>query len=185
MAQDGDAKVRYHLESDQHDSITVDLISTVRHDPQLVEFEYAIAKPEGHGQRQRFLIRKLAGEYFSSHDGKCWQKLAAQIWPNKIVCTGREYGFYRGFRPSGLTHESSGQLRTQMPGKIVKMSVSVGDRVKKGDLLLTLEAMKMENEVRSTRDGIVKAIHCHEGQTIETGFVTLELEKALEKTNGT
>ena len=56
-----------------------------------------------------------------------------------------------------------------MPGTILKVNVSNGQAVKKGDVLLILEAMKMENEIMAPCDGTVTAINATKGSTVETG----------------
>ena len=64
---------------------------------------------------------------------------------------------------------ATGTIRALMPGRIVRVSVTKGQRVKKGDGLLVLEAMKMENEIQAAADGTVDAIHVEAGQTVEGG----------------
>ncbi|NDF14167.1 acetyl-CoA carboxylase biotin carboxyl carrier protein subunit [bacterium] len=61
------------------------------------------------------------------------------------------------------------KVKSQMPGKIVRILVSPGGEVQKGQPLLVMEAMKMENEIKSPQDGVVQAIKVTEGQAIETG----------------
>lgn len=56
-----------------------------------------------------------------------------------------------------------------MPGNILSVNVKDGDTVKKGDILLILEAMKMENEILAPVDGVVAAVSVTKGQTVETG----------------
>ncbi|MCP4912644.1 MAG: biotin/lipoyl-binding protein [Oligoflexia bacterium] len=63
-----------------------------------------------------------------------------------------------------------------MPGKIVKIMVKEGDEVKKGQTLIILEAMKMENEIKCGMDGTVKAIHVNEGDALESGVLMMEVE---------
>lgn len=60
-----------------------------------------------------------------------------------------------------------------MPGKILRVAVSVGAPVKNGDLVLILEAMKMENEIFSPADGVVKEIRARDGETVNTGDVMM------------
>ncbi len=60
-------------------------------------------------------------------------------------------------------------LTAPLPGKILKVLVTPGTKVKKGDLLLTIEAMKMENEFFASTDGVVKEVYVTPGQTVETG----------------
>ena len=56
-----------------------------------------------------------------------------------------------------------------MPGTVLKINVSAGQAVKKGDLLIVLEAMKMENEILSPRDGSVAQVVVSQGSTVDTG----------------
>ena len=60
-------------------------------------------------------------------------------------------------------------VRAVMPGRVVRILVEEGVEVKKGQGLLVIEAMKMENEISSPRDGKVGEVHVREGQTIEGG----------------
>ena len=61
-----------------------------------------------------------------------------------------------------------------MPGLIVGINVAVGDRVSKGDSLLILEAMKMENNLKAPGDGTVNAIRATKGDRVEKGQVLVE-----------
>jgi len=56
-----------------------------------------------------------------------------------------------------------------MQGTVVKMVVAVGDTVKAGDLLVVLEAMKMENHISAPRDGTVSELQAKAGQNVEAG----------------
>ena len=60
-------------------------------------------------------------------------------------------------------------VKSPMPGNILKINVSVGQKVKEGDVLLILEAMKMENEVTATKSGTVAQVAVSKGQVVETG----------------
>jgi biotin carboxyl carrier protein len=62
-----------------------------------------------------------------------------------------------------------------MPGKILSVKASVGQTVKKGDVLLILEAMKMENEVVAPEDGTVASIDVAVGDSVEAGAVLATL----------
>ena len=63
-----------------------------------------------------------------------------------------------------------------MPGRVVLIEVAVGQRVSRGDGLVILEAMKMENEFRATGDGTVKEIRVQPGQTVNPGDVLVVIE---------
>jgi glutaconyl-CoA decarboxylase len=58
-----------------------------------------------------------------------------------------------------------------MPGKVLKLHVNVGSQVKNGEMVLILEAMKMENEIFSTVDGTVKELRTKEGDNVNSGDV--------------
>ena len=62
-----------------------------------------------------------------------------------------------------------------MPGTILKVNVSNGQAVKKGDVLMVLEAMKMENEILAAGDGTVASVNVSAGQTVESGTVLCTL----------
>ena len=57
-------------------------------------------------------------------------------------------------------------MTTAMPGTVVSVKVKPGDRVKRGDTVLIVEAMKMENEIHTPIDGEVKAVHAKEGESV-------------------
>lgn len=63
-----------------------------------------------------------------------------------------------------------------MPGLVVRVNVQVGDRVAAGDSVIVMEAMKMENELRASADGTVKAVKASPGTPVEKGTVLIELE---------
>ena len=62
-----------------------------------------------------------------------------------------------------------------MPGKVVAVKASVGQAVKKGEVVLVLEAMKMENEVVAPEDGTVASIDVAAGDSVEAGVVLATL----------
>ena len=69
-----------------------------------------------------------------------------------------------------------GAVTAIMPGKIIRILVAEGDRVAEGDVICILEAMKMENELKAPRAGIVKKLHVQEGQDVVRGAVLAEIE---------
>lgn len=60
-------------------------------------------------------------------------------------------------------------VKAPMPGKILSVAVSAGQAVKKGDLLLVLEAMKMQNEIYAPQDATVSEVRVSANQTVATG----------------
>lgn len=67
-------------------------------------------------------------------------------------------------------------IKAPMPGLILEISVEVGQQVKENDLLLILEAMKMENSFLSPRDGIIKSIAVEKGNAVDKGQLLIEFE---------
>jgi biotin carboxyl carrier protein len=63
-----------------------------------------------------------------------------------------------------------------MSATVVRIAAKVGDRVQAGDVLIALEAMKMELPIKSPRDGVVRAINCREGELVQPDQVLIELE---------
>ena len=71
--------------------------------------------------------------------------------------------------PAGA--QGSIQIVAPMPGKILSIKAKVGDAVTKGQVVLTLEAMKMENEIVAAEDGTISSIDTTVGATVEAGAV--------------
>lgn len=71
---------------------------------------------------------------------------------------------------------SEGSLQSPMPGKIFKILKKAGDKVKKGDGILILEAMKMEHLIKAQKDGVIKEIFFEEGQQVQGGVALTEVE---------
>ena len=67
------------------------------------------------------------------------------------------------------------KVNAPMPGKILKVNVSAGSAVKKGDVLMVLEAMKMENEICAPQDGTIATVECAVGDSVESGKVLASL----------
>ena len=77
---------------------------------------------------------------------------------------------------SNVNSAKVNDLKAPMPGLIVDIKVKVGDTVKKGDIILILEAMKMENVLKATGEGIIKAIKIAPKQNVEKNQVMIEFE---------
>lgn len=73
--------------------------------------------------------------------------------------------------PAGLS-----KIEAPLPGNIFQIKVKEGDSVKKGDVLLIMEAMKMENNILAEQDGVIKNIKVKEGDTVLQGDILVEIE---------
>ena len=78
---------------------------------------------------------------------------------------------WRGRRHTGAEAEGLQQIVAPMPGKVVRLLVKEGDKVEAGQGLLVVEAMKMQNEIRSPKSGTVERVLVAEGQAVNAGEV--------------
>ena len=96
-----------------------------------------------------------------------------------VFLEGRVY-VVAGTQPSraakGRRTHDEGALASPMPATVVAIAVEPGQRVSKGDVLVMLEAMKMELPIKAPRDGIVKTIVCRPGELVQPAVPLLELE---------
>ena len=106
------------------------------------------------------------------------------VAPNGIVNTGRHQleisisdpKRLRGATGAVASAEGIAEIKTAMPGKLVRILVEEGAEIKQGDGVLVVEAMKMQNEMKSPKDGIVKEIRFAEGATVNAGDVLAVIE---------
>jgi len=83
----------------------------------------------------------------------------------------------RGKAPAARIHGGAIEVRSSMPGRVVRVLVAPGARVKRGQTLLVLEAMKMQNEIPAPQDGVVRRLNAIEGETIPADRVVAVLER--------
>jgi len=102
----------------------------------------------------------------------------------KLVFTGgRTYAVCEPRQAAGRflggdekTPEGGRYVKAPMPGKVIKLNVAEGDEVRKNQTLVIVEAMKMENEIKSGIEGIVKKIHVSAGDLVDSEKPLIELE---------
>jgi biotin carboxyl carrier protein len=83
---------------------------------------------------------------------------------------------------AGVDHHQS--LEAPMPGKVTRVLVAVGDRVKKGEVLVTVEAMKMEHALKAPRDGVVEVLKAEVGALVSPGTALVVIGEANDQANG-
>ena len=76
----------------------------------------------------------------------------------------------------GGKSKKSGKVSANIPGKVVTVEVKIGDVVAEGQVVMILEAMKMQNEIVSGIDGIVAEINVSEGESVEANFLLAKIE---------
>ena len=93
-------------------------------------------------------------------------------WRFEVEVEDARFADLRERATSGRTsaaHHGPTAVRAIIPGRVVSVAVTAGDAVAAGQRLLAVEAMKMENELRAPRDGIVERVEVSVGQTVELG----------------
>ena len=94
-----------------------------------------------------------------------------RIW---VQVEGHVFEVRAGLAPASGAREADA-LTPPMPATVTRVAVKVGDTVATGDLLVALEAMKMELPIRAPRDGVVRAVHCQPGDLVQPGTVLLDI----------
>jgi len=114
-------------------------------------------------------------------DGESWEAGAVRVeggWMVDVMGLSTAVGVVdprrKSLRLSGA--QGGGTLSTQMPGRIVRILVAPGAPVKKGQPVLVVEAMKMENEMKAPVDGVLAEVFVSEGQVIEAGAKLARIE---------
>lgn len=73
--------------------------------------------------------------------------------------------------PAPAGAQGSAKINAPMPGTIIDVKVKVGDKVTNGTVIAVIEAMKMENDIVSDRDGVIASINVNKGDSVDTGAV--------------
>ena len=94
-------------------------------------------------------------------------------WSNVKLTRG---GLHTDDFSKSQTKSKTIKVKAQMPGKIIRVFVKPGQLLQKGDSILVMEAMKMENEMKATEAGTLLEIKVKEGQAIETGIELYTIE---------
>tara|TARA_R110002096_G_scaffold324349_1_gene518369 strand:+ start:14083 stop:14589 length:507 start_codon:yes stop_codon:yes gene_type:complete len=129
-------------------------------------------------QNGRFLLRtgtKLYKIDNVSYDGSDIEFSINGSWHKVNVKDDQELLLDKlGFKTGNAVAE--GVLKAPMPGKILDILIAEGDSVTKAQPLVILEAMKMENELKSPVDGVISSISVEVGQSLEKNTIILEIE---------
>ena len=102
--------------------------------------------------------------------------LAVRIGTDEIDVTLIDPKRLRGSGAAGEHGDGVAEIRTAMPGKVVRILVEKGDTVEKGDGVIVVEAMKMQNEMRSPKAGTVSEIRVATSDTVGAGDVLMVIE---------
>ncbi|HFQ94168.1 MAG TPA: biotin/lipoyl-binding protein [Anaerolineae bacterium] len=148
------------IEIDHEDEITV---NGVRYD---IDFQQLTED----GNELSLILNKRSLEAVAEERNGVWQVLT--LWELYSVKVQDEYSYRLAQARGEDAHETGdAAIKSPMPGLIVSVVVEEGDAVAKGDKVVILESMKMENELRAPRDGVVGRISVAAGDSVEKGQV--------------
>jgi len=114
--------------------------------------------------------------------GGVWRRLAVAragpgVW---IGWPGRARHFVPERGQGGAGPVRPEEVRAPMTGKVVQVAVAPGSRVEQNQVLVVLEAMKMEYRLAAPRDGVVEAVHCKVGDLVDLGRLLVTFARAPE-----
>ncbi len=112
---------------------------------------------------------------FSLHDGGEQIELLGAAGRFRVCVEDERVHAARAVAGKSAAASGPHTILSIMPGIVREVCVAPGDAVRKGQPLLILEAMKMQNEIRADRDGCVKALHVEAGSTVEKAAPLLDL----------
>ena len=125
-------------------------------------------------EKRRVTVDGETFEVELSQDGNRWTAtIDGQTF--EVQVEGEEGPATRA-RRTGSRKSKSGNVSTTIPGKVVTIEVAVGQSVREGDVVLVLEAMKMQNEVAAPISGTVTEINCAAGENVEANVPLIIIE---------
>jgi biotin carboxyl carrier protein len=121
-----------------------------------------------------------SGVYLFKHDGRIFE---ASVSNGHVRIGGNEFDVRlvdpKRLRGGGADADHGHgivEVKTAMPGKVVRILVEAGATVEKGDGVVIVEAMKMQNELKSPKAGVVKDVRAREGATVGAGDILATIE---------
>ena len=120
------------------------------------------------------------GIFLFKHEGKI---IEASVADGHVRIGGNEFDVRlidpKRLRGGGDDHDHAdgiAEIKTAMPGKVVRVLVEAGTEVEKGDGVIVVEAMKMQNELKAPKTGVVKELRAREGATVGAGDILATIE---------
>ena len=148
-----------------------------------LDFENGIAFTEVDGRLYEIEIRELANGQYLLVDGSRVYRCRVETKRNssnsfEVFLRGLSRDItiidprrLRGSRTAGADHTGAAQIVSPMPGKIVRVLVEVGAEVEAGAGVVVVEAMRMQNEMKSPKSGVVVSVNAEAGATVNAGDV--------------
>lgn len=128
--------------------------------------EHGLARLLADGRAVPVVVEGAGSEWFITLRGRRIP-VAVRTWRERLRAEAET---------ASQAHSGPATVKATLPGLVVAVAVVVGDEVEEGTSLLTIEAMKMQNEVRAPRAGRVTEVSVQSGQAVATGATLLRLE---------
>jgi biotin carboxyl carrier protein len=119
------------------------------------------------------------GRVFDCHvegQPECGQAVEVVVGTTRFAVALTDPKRLRGSSNAGAHPDGAARIKAQMPGKVVRVLVEVGAAVEFGAGLVVVEAMKMQNEIKSPKAGVVSALNVEVGSTVNAGDVLAVVE---------
>jgi len=137
--------------------------------------------------RHDVTLGNSTSQHVGAHDGRLHVSAGEVTHSGNGVASGDEvwvtvdgevfvFQVTQGARGSHTASAGHDAFSPPMAATVVRIAVIAGDHVEDGDVLIALEAMKMELPIRAPRAGIVRAVHCREGELVQPGQVLIDFE---------
>lgn len=131
-------------------------------------------------EKRRITVDGEEFEVEVSRKGESWEISIGDKIYKVEVDEGDRVASRRSRATKSLGASGSGVISSAIPGKIVAIMTSEGDSVESGAVVIVLEAMKMQNEIKAGIDGIVKSIMCKQGERVEANMPLMEITNPSE-----
>lgn len=137
--------------------------------------------------RHEVTLGDAPAQHVSAHDGRLQVTAGDSTHSGNAIASGDEvwvtvdgevfvFQVTQGTRRPQAATSAQDAFSPPMAATVVRIAVKPGDRVEDGDVLIALEAMKMELPIRAPRAGIVRAVNCREGDLVQPGQVLIDFE---------
>ena len=128
------------------------------------------------GEKRKVTVDGEEFEVDLERDGDAWNvKVGGRSFSIRISGESLS-GPSRRSASGGSKKKRSGIISSTIPGKVVSLDISVGDEVEEGDVLMILEAMKMQNEIQAPLSGKVVEVNCESGDSVEANTPLVVIE---------
>lgn len=136
--------------------------------------------------------KKTGNKFTIIHEGERYEIYMIKSPSGKILIKFLGYDFTFERSDAGILDNicfdsvvghrtDSGDIISPMPGKVLSVMVKEGDKVKKGDLLMVIEAMKMENNILAPSNGVIDKVLAKEGETVDNSSHLIHLTAEVQE----